>query len=169
MKIPSLEEIYLKSDNAACYHCVNLLAFIRLNNSSFPIKVREYNFSEAQSGKDLCDSKTGSCRRHIFRYANEGHDVLNTADMKTALESYGGVKGTDASVIAIDQVAEPKVKAKIPGISVLNNFTFTERCIVARKAYKVGSGKLIETSTIKDQNLSIEKVFNMRVDLRKYN
>ena len=102
---------------------------------------------------------------HIFRYANEGHDVLNTTDMKTALESYGGVKGTDACFVSIDQAAEPKVKAKMPGISVLNNFTFTERCIVARKAYKVFSGKLIETSTIKDQNLSIEKVFNMRVSL----
>jgi hypothetical protein len=38
--------------------------------------------------------------------------------MKTALESYGGVKGTDACFVSIDQAAEPKVKAKMPGISV---------------------------------------------------
>ncbi|CAC5373958.1 unnamed protein product [Mytilus coruscus] len=136
-KNQSLEEIYLKSDNAACYHCVNLLSFIQQNNSTFPIRIKEYNFSEAQSGKDLCDSKTGSSRLHIYRYANEGHNVLNAGDMKKALQSYGGVKGTNVCVVFIDQASEPKIKSKIPGISVLNNFAFTEIGIVARKAYQV--------------------------------
>ncbi|CAC5387358.1 unnamed protein product [Mytilus coruscus] len=121
--------------------------FIQQNNSTFPIRIKEYNFSEAQSGKDLCDSKTGSSRLHIYRYANEGHNVLNAGDMKKALEAM--------------EASEPKIKSKIPGISVLNNFVFTEIGIVARKAYQVGSGQLIQTSGISDQNLCKERVFNL--------
>ncbi|CAC5398078.1 unnamed protein product [Mytilus coruscus] len=122
-KNQSLEEIYLKSDNAACYHCVNLLSLIQLNNSTFPIRIKEYNFSEAQSEKDLCESKTGSSRLHIYRYANEGHNVLNAGDIKKAVESYGGVKGTNVCVVSIDQASDPKIKSKIPGISVHEPFT----------------------------------------------
>ncbi|VDI18965.1 Hypothetical predicted protein [Mytilus galloprovincialis] len=32
---PTLKEVFLKSDNAACYHCTNLLVFIQQNNGSF--------------------------------------------------------------------------------------------------------------------------------------
>lgn len=67
-KNQSLKEIYLKSDNAACYHCVNLLSFIQQNNSTFPIRIKEYSFSEGQSWKDLCDTKIGSSRLHIYKY-----------------------------------------------------------------------------------------------------
>ncbi|CAC5360013.1 unnamed protein product [Mytilus coruscus] len=83
--------------------------------------------------------------------------------MKKALESYnGGVKGTNVCVVSIDQASEPKIKSRIPGISVLSNFAFIEIGIVARKAYQVGSGQLKQTG-ISDQNLCKERVFNLEV------
>ncbi|CAC5380307.1 unnamed protein product [Mytilus coruscus] len=41
---PLLEELFLKSDNAACYHCTNLISFIQECNKDFPIKIKQYNF-----------------------------------------------------------------------------------------------------------------------------
>ncbi|XP_063412207.1 uncharacterized protein LOC134694977 [Mytilus trossulus] len=161
---PLLEELFLKSDNAACYHCTNLISFIQQCNKDFPIKIKQYNFSEAQAGKDLCDSKTGSCRLHIFKYANEGHDILNTNDMKTALESHGGVKGTQACIVSVNQEVEPKIRTKIPGISTFNNFTFLDDGIVVKKAYNVGSGKKIGNGTLTDKNLEVERVYNLKIN-----
>ncbi|KAK3095239.1 hypothetical protein FSP39_012015 [Pinctada imbricata] len=158
---PELKEVFLKSDNAACYHCSNLLGFLQQNNSMFPIQVKQYNFSEPQSGKDLCDSKTGSCRLHMLKHTNEGNNILSPQDMKMALESHGGVKGTQASVVTVPNETEAKTRYKIPQITTLNNFTFTEEGIVARKAYSIGEGQIIGNTN--DINLSIEKVRKMQV------
>lgn len=144
-KFPFLTVSYLKSDNAGCYHCGPLLAYIQARNlnTSNNIQVLEYNFSEAQAGKDLCDSKTSHCKMHMLRYADEGHDITCPLDMKVALESYGGVRGTYSSVISIEQSQEPKVSVKIPGISQLNNFQFSSTGISGRKAFMVGKGRMI--------------------------
>ena len=47
------------------------------------------------------------------------------------------------------------------GISMLNNFTFGGEAITARKAYEVGEGLMIKTST--DPHLSMECVYKMKV------
>ncbi|XP_062609789.1 uncharacterized protein LOC134271605 [Saccostrea cucullata] len=85
-QFPNLQEIFLKTDNAGCHHCTPLISFVSQNYCHFPITIKEFNFSEAQSGKDLCDSKTGSCRMHVARYLDEGNDVLSASDLKRALE-----------------------------------------------------------------------------------
>lgn len=140
---PFLDKMFLKSDNTACYHCTTLITFIQQNNKDLPIRIAEYNFSEAQAGKDLCDSKTGCSRLHIFKYADEGHDILNCTEIKPALESHGGVKGTRACIVSVDQQMEPKIKTKIQGISSLNNFVFSDDCITVQRAYTISDGKKI--------------------------
>ena len=162
---PELEYAFLKSDNAACYHCTNLISFIQINNAKFPIHVLEYNFSEAQSGKDLCDSKTGSARLQVYKYANEGHNVINPRDLKTALDSHGGLKGLQVCVASIDQSLEPKTRVKIQGVSSLNNFVFKESGLTARKAYQIGKGQIIANTCMEDPNLSLENVYRVKVIL----
>ncbi|CAG2213242.1 unnamed protein product [Mytilus edulis] len=136
-------ELILKSDNAGCYHCIPLISYIHNLNlhGNMDIKISQYNFSEAQSGKDICDAKTAHCKMHILRYTGEGHDVLTPEDMITALNSNGGVKGVFASVIAVDQKYEIKTKAKIPNISSMNNFEFQAYGVVVRRAYQIGKGQ----------------------------
>lgn len=58
------------------------------------ITVKEFNFSEVQSSKDICDARTISCRLHILNYVNEAHDAADVFQMKNALESQGGVFNT---------------------------------------------------------------------------
>ncbi|CAC5417198.1 unnamed protein product [Mytilus coruscus] len=131
---PMLTCAFLKSDNAGCYHCGSLLAFIQAQNlKGAPIQIKQYNFSESLSGKDLCDSKTSHSKLHILRYADEGHDVTSPFDMKQALESYGGLRGTFTSVVSVDKRMEPK--------SVHKNGINEQLSIYEEGHYKIGHGK----------------------------
>ena len=90
------------------------------------IKVVRYDFSDPQAGKDIRDRKTAPMKAHIKRWVNKKHDVLTAEDMKLAIESHGGLKGCRAAVVEVD-VSQDMVKDnKIPGISLPNNFKFTD-------------------------------------------
>ncbi|VDI74293.1 Hypothetical predicted protein, partial [Mytilus galloprovincialis] len=146
----TVNEVFLKSDNAGCYHCAPLLSFIQHLNSSSSIKVLQYNFSEAQSGKDICDAKTAHCKMHMIRYSGEGHDIVTPQDMRAALHANGGVKGVLASVVSVDNQQERKMVSKIPNISQMNNITFHENGVTCRRAYKIGTGSFLPPNQFKD-------------------
>lgn len=161
---PHLRDVYIRSDNAGCYHALPMLSYLWKFRDELPLTVKEYNFSEAQSGKDLCDSRTGTCRLHMLNYVNEGNDIINAMQMKSALESHGGIRNTYVSVV--DLLAEPQPpllfgQLKSFQISQFNNFSFQDDGMVAYKAYGIG-GKLIsaedmtrisENLLLKDKNL----------------
>lgn len=54
--------------------------------------------------------------------------VITAEDMKTALESNGGVKGVRAAVVQVDPTKESTAN-KIQGINLLNNFYFKKKGI----------------------------------------
>ncbi|CAC5384684.1 unnamed protein product [Mytilus coruscus] len=58
---------------------------------------------------------------------------------------------------------EPKTKIRMPGISTYNNFNFENDGIIARKAYKVGEGHVIKTSTQCSETISVERVYKLEV------
>ncbi|VDI65820.1 Hypothetical predicted protein [Mytilus galloprovincialis] len=89
---PHLKHAYIRSDNAGCYHALPLMGYLWKFRNELSLDVKQYDFSEAQSGKDLCDSRTGTCRLHMLNYINEGNDITNGKQMKEALESHGGIK-----------------------------------------------------------------------------
>ena len=157
-KQPHLKEVYLRSDNAGCYHSFPLLCFLWRFREDLPLELKEYNFSEAQSGKDLCDSRTGCCRLHILNYINEGHNVTNVWEMKVALDSHGGIRNTFCSIIDVDMSLQPSVSntSKVP-ISLFNNFKFTDSGVISRKAYKIG-GELICAQKMDAMSLNISEV-----------
>ncbi|CAC5359044.1 unnamed protein product [Mytilus coruscus] len=161
---PHIIKAFIKSDNAGCYHNGHLLAYIQSRNqiSKEPsIKIMQYNFSEAQSGKDLCDSKTSHSKLHMLRFADEGNDILGPCDMKTALDCYGGLRGTYSSVISVSFKQETLAKkaVKIPGISYMNNFEFKEDGIYAKRAYNVGTGKFLKNADLNIAELNELKHF----------
>lgn len=96
---PNLHDVFPKSDNAGCYHSLQMMAYIWKRNSLFPLWVREYNFIDLQSGKDPCDSRTGSCRMKVLTFANEGNNIENQADLNRAQESYTGVRNTFVTLV----------------------------------------------------------------------
>ncbi|KAK3719184.1 hypothetical protein QZH41_007786 [Actinostola sp. cb2023] len=87
-------------------------------------------------------------KAHIKRWVNEKHDVITAEDMKLALESHGGVRGCRIAVVEVCSNRDIIKDNKIPGISLLNNFSFEETGIRAWKAYNVGTGRLFKYDDI---------------------
>ncbi|KAK3737607.1 hypothetical protein QZH41_001578 [Actinostola sp. cb2023] len=162
---PQMTKVYFRSDNAGCYHSGQLLLSLSFIGQRTGITPVRYDFSDPQSGKDICDRKTASMKAHMRRWVNEKHDVISAEDMKTALESHGGVKGSRVAVVQIDSSIETAVGAnKIPGISLLNNFSFEENGIHAWRAYNVGVGKYLSYTELNVEpmcatNLQVIKSF----------
>ena len=148
---PFISEVFLRSDNGACYHNTASLLALPAIGSRTGIRIRRYDFSEPQAGKDICDRKIAPMKAHIRRYVNEKHDVATAAKMKEALESHGGVTGSRVAVAAVNLANETGGTNKIKGISKLNNFEFTEEGIRSWSAYQIGPGKLVSCEGMKPQ------------------
>ena len=146
---PEITEAFLRSDNAGCYHCVYLILSLPSLGDRVGITIKRYDFSDPQAGKDVCDRRIAVIRSHMRRYINEGHDVRDAKDMKTAIESYGGVKGCFAAVVRINTSMKTMAKHSMTGIQSLNNFSFNANgSMKAWKAYNVGPGKLFSSSQL---------------------
>lgn len=138
---PNLNQVYLRSDNAGCYHCAYLLLSLPSIGDRTGVKITRYDFSEPQAGKDICDRRTASLKSHMRRFINEGNDVKTASDMKAAIESYGGVKGCYAAVCRVQASAQTMNKHTMAGVQALHNFSYENGGMRVWRAYDVGPGK----------------------------
>ena len=106
-----------------------------------------YDHSEPQSGKDMCDKILCPMKAAIRTYCNEGHDVVSAENMYTALKERP-VKGTTATVCAIQEQCATLEISKIPNYSNLHNFKFTHEGLRVWKTFNVGPGKFIPRNDI---------------------
>ena len=104
-KHPWLESVYFRSDEAGCYHNNLLVAAGRDNGERVGITVKNYDFSEPQSGKDICDRILCPLKASIREHCSEGHDILTATDMKEALKQHP-VSGTSTSVNIVEKSKE---------------------------------------------------------------
>lgn len=110
---------YLKSDNAGCYQNASLMTSLKSIGERAGIHVRRYDFSDPQSGNDICDRKIAPMKGHIQRWEDERHDVITAGDMKEALDSYGGICGCRVTVSEAD-VSKAGETVEWKGISTLS-------------------------------------------------
>ena len=61
--------------------------------------------------------------------------------MKTAIESYGGVKGCYAAVYQVQPSAQTMTKHTMTGVQASNNFSYENRGLRMWRAYGIGPGK----------------------------
>ena len=141
---PDITEVFLRSDNAGCYHCAYLLLSLPSLGERVGVKISRYDYSEPQAGKDICDRRIAAVKSHMRRYINEGNDVKSAEDMKKAIESYGGVKGCYAAVCEVKLSAQTMTKHTMQGIQSLHNFSYEARGMRAWHAYNVGPGKFFD-------------------------
>ena len=146
-KKPSLESVHLRSDEAGCYHSNFLIAAVRDIGQRVGIAVESYDFSEPQSGKDVCERILCPLKSSVRTYCSEGHDILTTSDMREALQEHP-VKGATAAVSMVDESKKSLQLKKIEHFSSFHNFNFEQSGIRARKAYKIGRGKLFPYDTV---------------------
>ena len=146
---PSLKEAFLRSDNAGCYHCSYLILSLSDLGKRTGITISRYDFSDPQAGKDVCDRRIATVKSHMRRFINEGNDIKSASDMKSAIDSYGGVKGCQSAVARIQESCQTMTKHSMTGIQSLNNFSFESTGLRVWKAYGVGPGKLITHAQLK--------------------
>ena len=94
--------VYLRSDEADCYHNNSLIAAARGTGKRVGLEVCWYDFSESQYGKDVCDRILSPMKTCIRRFYNEGRDILSAGDTRRAL-SERPMKGTSAYVYEVDE------------------------------------------------------------------
>lgn len=144
-EIPELERAYFKQDNAGCYHSGNSVVSAKLAGDAAGVPVIRNDFSDPQGGKGVCDRQAATIKGDIGRYVNEGNDVMNGEQLKTAIESGQGTTGVKASYVAAKTSRTTSVKWD--GISLLNNFQYEESGVRAWRAFNVGPGKLFPWAT----------------------
>jgi hypothetical protein len=148
---PEITTVYIRQDNAGCYHSSLMIASCPLMKKRTGISIRRAHFSDPQGGKGACDRKAASIKAHVRRYVNEGHNVQCAQDLRDAVLSEGGLSGVRVALVdADDTTIKSEVPlVKLPGISYLNNFEYTNKGVKVWKAFEVGTGKFLKRSEIK--------------------
>ena len=109
---------FLCQDNAGCYHSSNVIASCALMKANMGINVARVDFSDPQGGKGACDRKAATIKAHVRRYVNEGHDVTNAQEFKTAILSNGDVTGVRITVVDTAVAACERPQVKLDGVSM---------------------------------------------------
>ena len=147
LKNPQITKAFLRSDEAGCYHNNMLILACNDLSQSSGVQIVGYDFSEPQSGKDICDRIICPMKSTINSFCNEGHDILSAVDMHTALKERS-VKGVTASVGVIDESKNTLDVKKIDGFSKFNDFRIEKNKLRVWRAYGIGKGKVVKTKSL---------------------
>ena len=74
----NLKDIFLRSNNAGCYHNSALIINAPAIAAKGGLTLNNYSLSEANSGKDVCDRKIAPLKAHVKRYPKEGDYFLQS-------------------------------------------------------------------------------------------
>lgn len=144
---PKVKKAYLKSDEAGCYHNSQLIVAARDVGERVGVSLQRYDFSEPQSGKDVCDRILWPLKGAIRRYCNEGHDVLTASDMHTALKERP-VQGCIEAVCRVNETKKGLDIKKLQHFSAQHDFSYQRDGLRVWKAFQVGPGKFISWDEI---------------------
>lgn len=139
---PEITSAYFRQDNAGCYHSSCSILSARVLSTRSGIQVRQIDFSDPQGGKGSCDRKAAQVKAHVKSYVNEGNSVTTPSELKTAIESRGGISGVRVAVVEVNNA---NAKAyKLEGVNTLNNFSFNDQGFYAFRAYDIGPGNFFQ-------------------------
>lgn len=153
---PRIDTAFLRQDNAGCYHSSAVIASCALMKANTGINVSRVDFSDPQGGKGACDRKAATIKAHVRRYVNEGHDVQNAQEFKTAILSNGGVTGVRVTVVDAAVAACELPQVKLDGVSMLNNFEFSGDTVTVWRAFDIGKGKKISKSKLQGKGKNLK-------------
>ncbi|CAB3981551.1 SURP and G-patch domain-containing 1 [Paramuricea clavata] len=139
---PEVHTVYLRQDNAGCYHSALTLLSLPTIERSTGIQIRRIDFSDPQGGKGACDRKAAHIKNHMNKYLNSGNDIENPEQMKAAIESFEGIPGVKVTVCA----PPPGVKGMAgewDGVSLINNIEYRNESMTVWMAYNNGPGKVL--------------------------
>ena len=140
--MPDLKTVFYRQDNAGCYHSSMTIAGAKVAAEKNEVSLEQMDFSDPQGGKGACDRKAATIKSHVRVYLNSGHDVETAAQLKTAIQSDGGVSGVQVAVCQ-PPVGSTGSTVKWDGISLLSNIKYGREGMTVWRAYGIGPGKLV--------------------------
>ena len=151
--MPEINSVYLRQDNAGCYHCASTLLSVHRVATKHGINLKRVGFSDPQSGKGSCDRMAATIKSHMRIYVNAGHDIETASQMMTAIESSGGMAGVSMTVSG-PQPAAKSAPVKWEGVSFINNIEYSNDGMRVWRAYGIGCGKFLPWSNFRQANSS---------------
>jgi len=136
---PEIHSVFLRQDNVGCYHSASTLLSLPMIAKAKGINIQRIDFSDPQGGKGVCDRKAANIKNHMRRYLNSGNDIETAEQMKSAIESFGGIPGVRVMVCALHPTTGG-VTAKWEGVSHINNITYINQGVRVWRAYDTGPG-----------------------------
>ncbi|CAF4334650.1 unnamed protein product, partial [Rotaria magnacalcarata] len=88
-----IENAFIQSDNAGCYHSANTIASAKEISDMTGITIKRIDFCDPQGGKGPCDHYVVVIKSNIRRYLSENHNVTNASEFVEKCHSHNGVKG----------------------------------------------------------------------------
>ena len=140
--MPHLKSVYLRQDNAGCYHCALTLVTARQVAELNGHCLFRMDFSDPQGGKGSSDRKAATIKSHMSVYLNSGHDIDTACQMKEAIESFGGVSGVKVKLCSPPPSTIRK-SMKWEGVSFIRNIQYSQEGLRVWRAYNIGPGKFI--------------------------
>ncbi|XP_033762985.1 uncharacterized protein LOC117344356 [Pecten maximus] len=159
-----LTEAFLRSDNAGCYHCGHMWLALNGVSRRTGVKIRRFDYSEAQAGKSYCDCKIAHMRAKIKVYAASGHNVTSASDMKEAIDSGSGVVGCQAAVASVDTRNQTLTAHKIKGVTSFNNICFEDDSIRFFRYYRIGEGNAVPLTTFQNMGNCQQATTSIRIE-----
>ena len=146
--MPEVNSVYIRSDNAGCYHCTFSLLSVYHVAREHAIELKRFDFSDPEGGKGSCDRKAATIKSHMRTHLNSGHDTETASQMMTVIESSGGISGVRVTVSGPQHAAKSTL-VKWEGVSFINNIAYTKEGLHVWRAYGIGSGKFVPWSNFK--------------------
>lgn len=135
---PEISVAYIRSDNAGCYHGAETISSVSAISSKQAIKIKRWDFSDPQAGKDACDRSSGIIKRHVRLFAAENNKCTNAAEFVKCASSHNGIIGTTFIHAAMPDTSRTAGRRIIiPSIRQYNNFAFDRSYMTAWRAYEV--------------------------------
>ncbi|KAK3732767.1 hypothetical protein QZH41_006933 [Actinostola sp. cb2023] len=134
---PEIHSVFLRQDNVGCYHSASTLLSLPMIAKTKGINIQRIDFSDPQGGKGACDRNAANIKNHMRRYLNSGNDIETAEQMKSAIESFGGIPGVRVMVCALHPTTDG-VTAKWEGVSHINNIAYINQGVRVWRAYDTG-------------------------------
>ena len=142
--MPEVNSIYIRSDNAGCYHCAFSLLSAYHVAREHAFELKRFDFSDPQGEKGSCDRKAATIKSHMRTHLNSGHDIETASQMAEFLVSA-------PVTVSAPQPAGKLTPVKWEGVSFINNIAYTKEGLHVWRAYGIGPGKFVPWSNFRQQ------------------
>ena len=111
---PSVTGVIGQSDNAGCYHSLDLIIRLGLAGASgeMLVKVLKWMYSEAQDGKDVADRFIGTKKGHVEQWVKAGNDAATADQLCQALSEMNTLPGNHKTFVIQPTAAE--LESRLP-------------------------------------------------------